>query len=149
MIYNMIGYSIAHICVFIYNTAKISRQIVSSPFLLSRNMFHQKCRRIHAHSSSVPLSSEPSSCPFEGYLLPSSEIHEIPRNPNAQFSASIFSGIQSTYVSSSCSPCNMCACTCKCMPIYTCKRVRTQSSEWKRRGMKGRMSEGKLQTQWG
>lgn len=102
------------------------------------------CRRIHAHSSSVPLSSEPSSCPLEGYLLPSSEIHEIPCNPNAQFSASIFSGIQSTYVSSSCSPCNMCACTCKCMPIYTCKRVRTQSSEWKRRGMKGRMSEGKL-----
>lgn len=31
-------------------------------------------RRIHAYSSSVLLSSEPSNCPLEGYLLPSSEI---------------------------------------------------------------------------
>lgn len=76
------------------------------------------CQWIRAHSSSILLSSQPLRYPLEGYLLPSSEIHEISRNPNAQFSASIFSGIPSTYVSSSCSSCNMCACTCKCMPSY-------------------------------
>lgn len=77
---------------------------------------------------------------------PPSEIHEILHNPNAQFSASIFSGIQGTYVSSSCSPCNMCAWTRKCMPthMYTCKRVRAQSSEWKRQGNERTNERGKI-----
>jgi len=83
-------------------------------FLLSRNMF-----AIRNHVFILPLFSCSLNKLFslEGYLLPSSEIHEIPCNLHAQFSASIFSGIQNTYVSYSCSPCNMCARPCK-LQVY-------------------------------
>lgn len=76
-------------------------------------------RRWIRFSILLPLSSQPLRYPLEGYLLPSSEIHEILRNPNAQFSASIFSGIRNTYVSSGCSPRNICACILQ-VYAYTC-----------------------------
>lgn len=77
----MIGYSVAHICVFIYNAAKISRQIVSSPFLLSRNMFHQKC---YADGSMLILPLSPYRLNLRAVL---SKATYFPRAKSMKFRA--------------------------------------------------------------
>jgi len=96
-------------------------------FLLSRNMF-----AIRNHVFILPLffCSLNKLFSLEGYLLPSSEIHEIPCNLHAQFSASIFSGIQNTFPTVALLViCAHVLASCKCMSMYICKRVRAQSSE--------------------
>lgn len=151
-------------CIYMYIhknlfAVDISRQIVPS-FLLLRNTIHSK-RTVSADRLHHPLFATPSSFELSSRKLLASSLkrlHEISRNPNAQFSASIFSGIQSTYVSScSCALCkgyaSVCTCSCRCnVSVYVRERVRVQSSEWnveERRKERTRMSEEKLWTQWG
>lgn len=96
------------LCLYIYIRGNlfavdISRQIVLS----SLSCYRRMC---FTQSGPCPLTISSllrHSFVFRAILSKATRLfsrerlHEISRNPNAQFSASIFSGIQSTYVSSS------------------------------------------------